>query len=99
MYPVCTTTPANFGVYGSIAATGGGQYQPAFTPPSFSALPPSAARFSPYGEAVGSLGLHTGLSSSFELRVGAEAAAGREFSSDPHALNWWRLGLTIGISR
>lgn len=93
------TNPANFGLYASLSATGGGLYAPAATPPSFSALTPSAARFSPYGEAGGSLGVHTGLSSSWEVRAGAEAAAGREVSGDPHALSWWRLGFVVGISR
>jgi len=93
------TTPAKFGVNAGIFATGGGLYAPASAPPSYSDLTPSAARFSPYGEVGGSLSVHFPLASSFQLRVGAEAAAGREFSSDPHALNWRRLGFVIGISR
>jgi hypothetical protein len=93
------TTPANFGVNAGISATGGGLYAPASAPPSYSTLTPSAARFSPYGEVGASLSVHRPLSSGLQFRIGAEAAAGREFSSDPHALNWWRLGLVIGISR
>ena len=93
------TTPAKFGVNAGIFATGGGLYAPASTPPSYSDLTPSAARFSPYGEVGGSLSVHFPLASSFQFRVGAEAAAGREFSSDPHSLNWRRLGFVIGISR
>jgi hypothetical protein len=93
------TTPANFGLNANLSATAGGLYAPASTPASYSDLTPSAARFSPYGEVGGGLSLHAPLSSSFQFRIGAEAAVGREFSSDPHALNWWRLGLVIGISR
>ena len=93
------TTPAKPGVRANIFAGGGGLYAPASTPASYSGLTPSAARLSPYGEVGGSLSLQTDLSSSLQLRIGAEAAVGREFSSDPHALNWWRLGLVIGISR
>lgn len=93
------TTPAKPGVRANIFAGGGGLYAPASTPASYSGLTPSAARLSPYGEVGGGLSLQTDLSSSLQLRIGAEAAVGREFSSDPHALNWWRLGLVIGISR
>jgi len=33
------------------------------------------------------------------LHGGVEAAVGREFSDDPNALKWRRLGFTVGISR
>ncbi len=93
------TTPARFGLNANVFATGGGLYAPASRPDPLSGLTAAGSRFSPYGEAGASLSLHFPMASSFQLRVGGEAALGREFSSDPHALNWWRLGFVIGISR
>jgi hypothetical protein len=93
------TNPARFGITADLSATAGGLYAPASNPPSYLALPPSTERFSPFGEVGGSLSVHSGLLSSWQLRAGAEAAVGREFSSDPQALKWWRLGFVIGFSR
>jgi hypothetical protein len=94
------TSPANFGVTANVFASGGGLYQPASSPPSYTGLSPTPSRTSPYGEVGGGLGLQFGMANGGLLfRGGLEAAAGREFSNDPNALSWWRLGVTIGISR
>jgi uncharacterized protein DUF4157 len=94
------TSPAHFGVTANLFATGGGFYQAASNPLSFTGLSPTPARSSLYGEVGGSLSLHTGMGGGgWLLRGGVEAAAGREYSNYPNALNWWRLGLTVGISR
>ena len=94
------TSPAHLGVTANLFATGGGLHQPASSPPSFTGLSPTPARSSLYGEVGASVSLHSGIfSGGWSVRAGVEAAAGREFSNDPNALNWWRLGLTVGISR
>lgn len=93
------TTPARFGVSANLFGSAGAFYQTASTPPTYTGLSPTAARLSPYAEIGGSLGIHTAMSGGSFWRFGAEAAAGRELSNDPNALNWWRLGLVIGYTR
>jgi len=94
------TSPAKVGVAANLFASGGGFYQAASNPWSFTGLSPTPSRSSLYGEVGGSLSVNSGmLSSGLSLRAGIEGAVGREFSNDPNASNWWRLGLTVGISR
>ncbi|MGH6840956.1 MAG: DUF4157 domain-containing protein [Methylocella sp.] len=94
------TSPTHFGVAANLFATGGGFHQQASNPLPFTGLSPNPARSSLYGEVGGSLSVQSGVfGGGWLVRVGVEAAAGREFSDDPNAMNWWRLGGTIGISR
>ena len=92
------TTPARFGVNAGIFGSAGGLYAPGnsgYLPN----LPPASERISPYGEIGANLSIHGGMADHTQLRLGVEAAAGREFSNDTNALQWWRLGLVFGISR
>lgn len=94
------TSPANFGVTANLFASGGGFYQAASNPLSSTGLPPTSSRSSLYGEVGGGLSLHTPMfAGGWALRAGIEGAAGREFSNDPNATNWYRFGFTIGVSR
>ncbi|MBL8894649.1 MAG: DUF4157 domain-containing protein, partial [Rhizobiales bacterium] len=94
------TSPAKVGVAANLFASGGGFYQAASNPWSFTGLSPTPSRSSLYGEVGGSLSVNSGmLTNGWALRAGIEGAVGREFSNDPNASNWWRLGLTVGISR
>ena len=93
-------SPANFGVTGNVFAGAGGFYLPGTTALPGSSLSPTPGRTSLYGEVGGGLGLHLGTGlGGWMLRSGVEAAVGREFSNDPSASSWWRVGFTIGISR
>jgi hypothetical protein len=94
------TTPANLGLSGSVFASGGGLYAPGSNPPTYTGLAPTTERFSPFGEVGANLNFNVPMfSAGWQVRVGAEGALGREFSSDPNALHWWRAGFVIGVSR
>ena len=84
------TSPGRLGVTGDVFASGGYLH----------ATDPSAPdRNSGYGEIGAGLRLHSGLlGSGIDLHTGAEAAVGAEFSDDPHALRWYRLGWTAGAT-
>jgi len=93
-------SPAKLGVAANLFASGGAFYQAASNPLSSTDLSPTPSRSSLYGEVGGGLSVHTPMfGGGWTLRAGAEAATGREFSNDPNATNWWRLGFTVGISR
>ena len=89
--------PAKWGVAANLFASGGAFHQSTTSP--FSTLGPLPSRTTPYGEVGGGLSVHTPIGlGGFALRAGIEGAAGREFSNDPNATNWYRFGFTIELS-
>ena len=94
------TTPSGTGIGGGIFGSAGASYAPATSPPSYYNRDPTAERLSPYAEGGASVFVKPGMfSGGWQFQAGVEAAIGKEFSSDPNAMSWWRVGFTIGISR
>ena len=89
------SNPGSFGVGGGVFGSVGGLYQP-----GSSSDPTVTSRSQGYGEVGANVGIHSGMVlGGTNFRLGVEGATGRELSSSPDALQWYRAGITFGLSR
>ena len=89
------TRPERVGFTGTLFGAGGVMHRPEGTDPAGATLP---ARTSGFGEVGLGAGLNIPIAGQTGFQLRAEGAFGVEITPDPDALQWFRTGLTIGVS-